>query len=92
MKTIIDAVKEKEKMRRQYEIRMKKINGLKEIKEDNKESTNKDFLEEENKKGHKVVLQLLSFTAIKIKKIIIILTNLIKLVKLKIGLFLLKLI
>ena len=50
MKTIIDAVKEKEKMRRQYEIRMKKINGLKEIKEDNKESTNKDFLEEESKK------------------------------------------
>ena len=53
MKSIIDAVKEKEKMRKQYEIRMKRINGngnLKEIKENNKENTNQDFFLEESKK------------------------------------------
>ena len=52
MKSIIDAVKEKEKMRKQYEIRMKRISGdgsLKEIKENNKENGN-DFFLEENKK------------------------------------------
>ena len=55
MKTIIDAVKEKEKMRKQYEIRMKKINGdgnrdLYEIKENNKENITKDFLLENKQK------------------------------------------
>ena len=50
MKTIIDAVKEKEKMRKQYEIRMKRLNGDKKIKENDKENSNQDFLLENNKK------------------------------------------
>ena len=53
MKSIIDTVKEKEKMRKQFEIRMKRINTIKEakeIKENNKENTKENFLLEENKK------------------------------------------
>ena len=53
MKSIIDAVKEKEKMRRQFNNRMKRLRGIEEsneIKEDNKEFSNDDFLLEQNKK------------------------------------------
>ena len=53
MKSIIDAVKEKEKMRKRFEIRMKRINTIKEskeIKENNKENTKESFLLGENKK------------------------------------------
>ena len=53
MKTIIDAVREKEKMRKQFNIRMKRLKGIEEsneIKEDNKEISNEDFLLEKSKK------------------------------------------
>ena len=73
MKSIIDAVKEKEKMRRQFNNRMKRLRGIEEsneIKEDNKEFSNDDFLlENKTKKDHKVVLLLSCFLIIKIKVI-----------------------
>ena len=50
MKSIIEAVKEKEKLRKQYKTRMKRIKESKENNENNKENTKDDFLYEDNKK------------------------------------------
>ena len=56
MKSIIDAVKEKEKMRKQFNIRQKRLKGIEEsneIKEDKKELSQEDILSEQNRKRPK---------------------------------------